>query len=268
MRLRREPEVHVVRGEVSVVQGRDTLAAVPLADVVAELARVLPRKPSCAFLPRDVRLWWEWNDVTGVIVELPPHVRTVRWLAADSPADFGPGARYERYRLAFPYVVLLLVFRRGALSGWQQLFYRRAPLGADEDLLLPNLLNVADAYRQRCWLCLVNLGDLARKSWPEKIAAVVTHTFTAGFNRSAEVNEGHSYWSRSKSVDPRVAGAEAWQEASAANPYFAVDVAWHSSGLTASAELERMMEEVSAAARLSTAVDLAGLVTRAGRAKR
>jgi hypothetical protein len=264
----REPEIQIVGDRVTVRQGSGTLVTAGLSDVVRELTGSAQRVPSSGILPRDVRLWYERGDATAVVIEVPPHARTVRWLAGNSRAHYGPRARYEEYFLAFPYVELLVVFRGGALTGLQQLYYRRAPLGVDEDLLLPNLYNTANGYGQQCWVCLVSLDDVGPLPWTDKIHAVVDHVFTTAWNRSSEVHEGNSYWATMRNIDSRVATPEAWQEATRQNPRFALDVSWKSAGTTASAELTAMLDRVVEPLVVSTATDLVGIVTRAGAHRR
>jgi hypothetical protein len=266
--VKREAEIQIAHDRVALRHGRRTLAAAPLPAVIDELSRSLVRRPSCGVLPRDVRVWWERGDTTAVAVEIPPHARTVRWLKEGSRADYGPSAKYDEYFIAFPYVELLLIFRGGSLTGYQQLYYRPAPLGTDEELFLPNLYNVAQGYEQRCWVCLVNLRDLSNLSWSDKIAAVVSHTFTAAFNRSSEVHEGNSYWSAAKKVDRRIESLQTWQEATRKNPRFPLEVAWTPAGTTLTAELTSMFDRVAQPLRVATATDLAGVVTRAGREER
>src|SRR5262249_14663310 len=204
-------EIRINGDAVSIERAGDT-TTVPLAEFLPNLAAPLDPRPSCGFFPEGVRAWVPRGDAVAVAVEVPPHVRTVRWLLDDSEAPFGKKARYGQFFLAFPYVVLLLVFRQGGLTGYQQLYYSRQslPEGPD-DLLLPNLYNVANAYGQRCWVCLAQLqNDLSRLSWPEKLRAIVGHVLTAAWNRSAEVHEGSSY-GQLRDIDPRVKTPAAWE---------------------------------------------------------
>jgi hypothetical protein len=247
--MARDPELRIAGDRVHALQGRKTLFESPLAEFLDRLARRGERSPACALLPRGLRMLVERGDAAGVALEVPAHARTVRWIADDSPASFGADARYEECFLAFPYVVLLVVFQGGALTGFQQLYYRTRPLriGGDDELLLPNLYNVATAYRQRCWVCLQHLRHAGTGSWPELAEAVCEHVFRAAFNRSADEHEGNSYWARMRDVDPRVASVAAWEEATRVDPWFALDVAWRPAGTTARAELLGMLDHVAAA---------------------
>ena len=210
--------------------------------------------------PKGVRKWVRRRDATAVALELPPHTRTVRWLSDSSKAPFGRKATYESYFVSFPWVVVLLILRGGALTGEQQLYYRLDSLDAGDELLLPNLYNVARGYRQNCWLCLQHVGDLSNLSWHEKLERVVTHTFSGSFNRSAEEHEGNSYWSSHEPVDERVATMEAWQKHSRENRRVALDVAWRPAETTATAELSAMLDRVVRPSRLESSAELFGLL--------
>jgi hypothetical protein len=263
------PELRIRGDRVSVRQGRKVLVDAPLDRFVESIARASDRGLEPDVLPRGVRLWWRRGDAVAIAVELGPQARTVRWLADDSEVPFGRGARYRDAFLSFPYIILLLVFRGGGLTGQQQLYYRTDSLDTGEDLLLPNLYNVAKGYGQRCWLCLQNLLEVNRlPSWSAKIAAVGDYVFSAAFNQSSERHEGNSYWGAMKALDPRLKSVEAWEAATRENAFFALDVKWKPAGVTASAELRSMLDHVVAPSSLESATDLAGLVAGAGRKQR
>lgn len=258
-----EPEVRIVGERALVRQGGQTLAEVPLERLVQSISGGSRRPPSCGYLPEGVRLWDERADSVGLVLEIPPDARTVRWLEKGSRVPFGRGAKYRSVYLSFPYCVVLLVLRRGSLTGQQQLYYRTRPLGADDRLLLPNLFNVADGYDQKCWVCLANMKDVRALSWPRKLDAVRHHLFGAAFNQSSERHEGNSYWTSTKAVDPRVASIAAWEKATREDPFFALGVRWKPARTTARAELAKMLDRVSAERDIRTATDLAGAVTAA-----
>jgi len=260
-----DPEIHIAGEKVNVVQADTPAVSAPVKDFVERIRAAGVRAPSCGILPPGTRAWIEHGDRVAVCVEVPPHARTVHWIADDSPEPSGEQATYARRFLAFPYVEILLVFMHGALTGAQQLFYRSSPLTAsDQALLLPNLLNVSpDSYGQRAWLCLVNLRDVSALGWHEKLDAISDHVFSAAFNRSSEISEGSSYWGAMHGVDPRVASVEAWECASRENPRFALDVAWKLAGTTVDAELESMLATIGGDLPLETATDLSGVLVAA-----
>jgi hypothetical protein len=260
-----DAEVRIIGDRLLVTQEGVTREA-PLALVLRALGDLGHWQPNCGILPRGVRVWMERGDATAVAIELPPQARTVRWLAADSRAAYGRGAKYERYFLSFPYIELLLVFRHGGLTGYQQLYYRNAPLDEDEALLLPNLYNVANGYGQRCWVCLASLADVSDLAWPEKVHKIVEHVFGAAFNRSSEEHESNSLWGAmaKRRLDPRVQTVEAWQAATRENPRFALEVAWKRANTTVTQELTAMLDHVAMPLTVATAADFGQVVTLAG----
>lgn len=254
------PEIRIERDRVEVWQRESKLFELPVETLVQQILRGTDRTPACGVLPRYTRVWRERGDVTALALEIPQHGRTVRWIQPESEHDFGPRALYGEYYLAFPYIILLLVFRRGALSGQQQLYYRVAPMDEGEALLLPKLLNVAEGYGQRCWLCLQHLPDVAVLPWTRKIETILEHLFRSGFNRSAETHEGNSLWSSQPGLDPRLRSPESWQEASRQNPLFVLEVPWRSAEMTATEELERMTDQVFSRSDVRTTLDLVRLM--------
>jgi hypothetical protein len=257
------PEIRISGERFTVHVGKRRIGETSVPQALERLARLQGRGPGLRVLPRNARIWHERGDALAVAVEVPPQVRTLRWLAEDSKRPFGPGARYREYFLAFPWVVLLLVLRGGMLTGVQQLYYRTASLDAGEDLLLPNLPNVAQGYGQRCWVCLQPLQRLGPLASATLIEKVVEHVYTAAFNRSSEHHEGNSWFGAMRELDPRVASPEAWEAATRADRSFPLAVAWRPAGTTASAELAAMLDRVVAPARLRSAADLAPLLVHA-----
>lgn len=264
-----ELEIRISGGRARISQRRKLLLDVPIEKLALAIARAADRTPGLGVLPRGARYLLERGDATAVAVEIEPHARTVPWVADDSPVPYGRGARYRSYFLAFPYVVLLLVFHRGVLTPYHQLYYRTRGLEVDDELLLPNLYNVAQGYGQQCWVCLQNLPPRAgRGSWTEKVDAIIEHVFTAAFNRSSEEHEGNSYWGTMRDVDPRVRTVEAWQVASHENQLFPLGVAWKPAGTSVARELGSMLDRVVARRSLRRASDVAGTVTSAGGERR
>ena len=263
-------EIRAVDEVVRVLQGDEVVLELPVEEFAQALRRTGERGASVDLIPRGVRVWRESGQAIGVVVEVAPHTRTVRWLAESSTSPFGRGARYQSVRLALPFVVLLLVFQRdGTPTHHNQLYYRTAPLEAGRELYLPNLYNVANGYGHTCWVCLASLpGDVLRLPLPARIDAIVDHVFSAAWNRSAEAHEGNSYWSSHAPVDARVETVERWAAATRANPLFPLEVEWTPAGTTVDTELERMMSALGPARAVKSATDLAGLVTSASRRRR
>ncbi|MCP5040850.1 MAG: hypothetical protein GY944_07450 [bacterium] len=263
-----EPDVWITGDMVVVKQGRQKLSGARLERVLQTIQDSATSAGAFEVQPPGARIVTRRGDALALAIELPPHSRRVRWLSDDSPVPFGKGAQYDEYYVAFPYVVLLLVLRGGALTGEQQLYYRRQSLDAGDELLLPNLYNVAQGYGQRCWVCLQHAPNLRKLSWAQKISEVVTHIFSGAFNQSSEEHEGNSYWTACEAVDPRVATMAAWQKATHADRRMALDIAWTAAETTASAELEQMLDRVVRPLRLGNATQLAGIVSAAASPER
>ena len=259
-----DPELRISGSTVHVQSGRTKLAEVGVSDFVRAVGRASPPGPDVV-VPRGVRISRQLGDVLAVAVEIPPGARRVRWIRDDSEEPFGRGARYSEVQLAFPFVIVLLVLRRGQLTGQQQLYYRTAPLeSADDPLLLPNLYNVARGYKQRCWLCLQHARQHPEWTPSQTISAAVDHTFSAAFNRSSDVHEGNSYWEMMRDVDPRVSSVEAWEKATRADRCFPLGVAWRPADTSIRKEFDSMLGELGASLPPEpNATHLAGLVTRA-----
>jgi len=260
------PEIRIVGELVVIEQGRKRLQQAPVGSWVEALVGAAGRGAP-RVLPRGTRMLLERRDAVALALEMAPGAHTVRWLADDSRVPFGRGARYAERFLSFPWLVLLVVLRGGELTGLQQLYYRTESLDAGEELRMPNLYNVAEGYGLRSWLCLQHASPVAELPFPRKLEGVVEHLLFAAFNRSAEMHEGNSLWSRPP-CDPRVASLDAWEAATRENPLFALDVPWPQAGTRLGAELEAMLDRVVAPLVPRCAQDLCGLVTGAAAAGR
>lgn len=221
-------------------------------------------------IPEGVRIIRRRGDAVVLVIEEKPQLRTVCWLADDSPAPYGQKAVYRTARLAFPFVVIIVALRNGSLTGYQQCFYRTAPLQFLSDpLCYPNLYNVANGYGQPCWLCLANLKkDLSPLAWEERVREIRRHVWGAGFNQSSEVHEGMSYWQTMRRVDSRVSSLAVWEKESERNPFFPLEVKWQPLGKTVGEVTGEMLRGVAGVASPASASDLAQLISLSpGRAR-
>jgi hypothetical protein len=221
----------------------------PLRNLVDRLADAGSGPERWHLYPRHVRLMAtrRHRHVVGMVIEMPPGPRRVSWIADDSPAAFGPGTTFDERELSFPWVVLLVVFAHGELTGLQQAFYRTAPIASLDDRLgFTNLLNVARGYGQESWVCFENVRRrLRRLDWSERVAALCEHFWQAAFTRSSEIHEDNSFWQTSASIDRRLATADAWEEATRRHPYFALEIAWRPAPEPLGVTLSRMLDMVS-----------------------
>ena len=266
MRARKAPAMDLrieIEGErVTCKQDGKGALSMLLRDLLMNLLDHADFRPPGEPIPETVRFAWRRGDAVVLVLEQKPAMHTVRWLTDDSPAPFGKGATYREVRLAFPFVLVIVAFRGGNFTGQQQCFYRRAPLASLEDeLLLPNLLNVARAYGQTCWLCLANLRkNFAAISWNERVRAIWSHLFDAGFNASSEFHEGMSYWQAMRSVDRRVGSLSAWEAETRKDPFFPLKVEWRTAGKTVGEVMEEMMDRISPLKLPSSAFELLPLM--------
>jgi hypothetical protein len=214
-------------------------------------------------IPPGVRFIRQRSNTVALVMEEGPQARTVRWLADDSPVPYGKDAVYRTARLAFPFVVVVLILRCGRLTGLQQCFFRTEPLEKlDDKLLLPNLFNVANGHGQPCWLCLANLkGDLAPLSWNEKVRVIRKHLWGASFNRSSEVHEGNSYWQTMRGVDGRVASLDSWESATQEDPFFPLQVKWKPAATTIGEVIGSMLSMVTPTQVIASAEHVVPLIT-------
>lgn len=210
------------------------------------------------------------------VTEIPPRVWSVDWLAPDSPADFGPGTKYVRRSLAFPYQVLLLPF---VMDGCEEgpglcldrrrveLFWRKAPLlSFDDPLHYPALLNVtkffgpsdpeyqpAFARKPLSWLCTQHLAitpDMRSRRLETRLRAgyrqVLALLAGQSFNRSSEHHPGDGEqmswytWSVRQGVDPRIADIATWEEASRRDPLWVLEANWLPVGSSLAEVIDRL----------------------------
>lgn len=214
-------------------------------------------------IPEGVRFVRRRGPGVVVVIEEPPQLRTVRWLADDSPQPFGPSAVYRTVSLAFPFVVLVCALRDGGLTGYQQCFYRSAALRVrDDGLGVPPLPNVAAYAGMPCWLCLAKHKiDLKPLAWDDKVRELRKTFWGAAFNRSCV----SSYWQTLPGVDARLASVAAWEQESKRDPFFPLTVRWRPVGQTVGQVTDAMLGIVAPGPTPHAATDLAALLaTSAG----
>jgi len=250
--------IEIAGEEVVCRQDGSAVLTVPLKEFVTALAERTDSSALPEAIPEGVRFLRRRGDAMVLVMEERPKVRTVRWLADESPAPFAKGAIYRMARLSFPFVLVIVVFRGGRLTGHHQCFYRTEPFEKLTDpLLYPNLYNVAEGYGQKCWLCLASLQqDLRPLSWNDKVRAIRAHLWGGAWNQSSEVHEGNSYWSTLRGIDPRLANLAAWEQATREDPYFTLQVPWKPAGETVGDVMEAMLAMAAAPAPPASAAQL------------
>lgn len=213
---------------------------------------VTPRLPQTGelILPDGVRSLVSVPGGLVLVHETPPAVHNLRWIAADSVEPYGPEARYRSARTAFPYLIVVAMYRRNGdlleLTNWNECFFRTGPLTSHDDrLLVPALLNCSRYPGKKSgpvsWICTQNMdwSTLSRERDPNRrlrrdLGALLEHLLATGFNLSSDIHEGKSGFTETveTQVDPRVSSIDAWEQATAANPLFVLDVPWIDAGVT------------------------------------
>ncbi|MDR4468962.1 MAG: hypothetical protein MRJ68_11825 [Nitrospira sp.] len=236
--------------------------AVPLGQYAQTLVRFAERGESDQPIPPGVRFLIHRLPATLLVLEEPPQVRTVQWLDDNSRERFGAAAVYRQVRLAFPYIVIVVVFMQGILTTRTQCFYRTAPLGGRNDqLFIPNLYNVDNREDMPCWLCLRKLEEINKvQSWGEKVEALRRHFWGAAFNCSATLLRQKSYWWKMKLLDPRISELDRWQAASTQHPLFPLEVRWTPLRQTLGGIMDLMLDKIVTPYRFTITEDWLSLM--------
>lgn len=199
--------------------------------------------------------------------EIDPGVHSIRWIAKESPAPYGPGTLYTKRELALPYIILTMPFiieknRILPQTGKFECFYRNLPLIAmDQELSYPALLNCSkfgdgNHGAPLSWLCTQYLNPSVihkQKGISRQLWAMTKLTrwclLESGFNYSSEHHEGNSHYSdyiRWSNADARITDVSAWEKESQKNPLFVLDLEWKPTGLTMDGLLERTFKLLGA----------------------
>jgi hypothetical protein len=253
-----EFRIEIAGGRVACKQDGSESFTVPLKDFIDTIGENIDCLVLSEAIPDGVSFVRRRGDAVVLAIEEKPTLRTVRWLADESTVPYGKGAVYRDVALAFPFVVIIVALRGGALTGYQQCFFRTAPLrNLSDPLFCPNLYNVAEAYGMKCWLCLANLKkNLAALHWEEKVAEIRRHIWGSTFNRSSEANEGNSYWQTMRNSDPRIASVQTWEQESKKDRAFPLKVRWRPAGKTVGQVMEEMLAVLAPAGPLCTVEEL------------
>lgn len=248
--------------------------AMPLAELMACLQ---PKSPDPAGIPpKVVRRVFQRGTATVWVVECPAAVRTLDWIAAGSPKQFGPGTTYRRVRLSLPYTLVFVGFEGPVLSKINEAYFRNEPLASvDDAVCYPTLLNcskVQRAFGFKSWLCTQHLprGEIDAQPTPREkmlrgLRLVLECLWCGGFNYSSEHHEGASWFTESRGVDPRLNTVEEWEAATAEDPGFIRQVKFLPTGWSVQDVAERMLTELSACGNGSPSQsDLARIIQNHG----
>jgi len=176
---------------------------VRLSDLMGEVTR--ETGINTPILPLGCRFYSSRGERSVFVIEQAPTTRQLEWDG--------------KWKLAFPYVVFVVIFSGAAVStGECRIFYRTSPLGGgDDNLLRPNLCNTYQDGR----ICM---GDVRVSG---DTLAAKAESFVANFWRS-RFNwdlSGNNFVPASQEFS-QVRDLATWQAESAANPLFPLGVKW------------------------------------------
>jgi hypothetical protein len=223
-------------------------------------------------LPNGVKLMYSNGPLTVWVHETPPRVMQLKWIAANSPAPFGPTAKYRMVQIALPYLVVLAAFDRGRLSDFNECFFRTAPIESENDeLLYPGLLNCSRFEPPNghplSWICSQHLDrQFVHERDPNRrmrlgFKSLLHCLIETGFNQSSDEHEYSSWFTESCKVDPRVATIEKWEATSQHDPMFVLDVPWLKTGMSVKAVVERLFKNHRGSNhRIRSVLDIARLI--------
>lgn len=250
---------------------------------LSRLMQLLNPPPSDAVYPDGLKREVRQGALTLWVHQTPPRVHNLKWIAADSPTQYGVGTCYREVRIALPYVVVLAVFvadqkGRPQLSGTNECFFRNQPLRSlDDPLCYPALLNCskfppAKTNRPLSWICTqhLQLRKLQRMTDDSErmhrgLHELLACLFESGFNYSSEHHELSSWFSESRRVDTRVSTIENWESATREDSMFVLDVPWLPVGKSVRQVATRIYTRLaSECAQVVSADDIARLVFNHG----
>jgi hypothetical protein len=274
--------------EEVVIRGKHAVATSPeggrVSMPVEDLFRIIAgsygqKRGPLRVLPDGVKLEATRDRVTIWVYERPPQVYSLKWIAGDSPAPFGKGARYTTYRIALPYLIVMAVYfcspRAGIrLSDRNECFFRTAPLKTiNDELCYPALLNCSrfepPQGQPLSWICTAKIHpDASTRQLDDssrmrvRLQTLLHCLLETGYNYSSEHHEASSWFTETvrAGVDPRITSdMRAWESASADDPLFVLDVPWLPTGMTVGTLIERIFRNAQAS---SPALRSAGDIQR------
>ncbi len=254
----RPPAVQVVieNTEATAICPEGVTAKMPLESLFKQVAG--NRLTTGDFiLPDGVKAVIPRGPLTVCVLECPPGLHSLTWIAEDSPVGYGSGIRYRQMRLALPYLIILAAFEidgSGPLQISPQIgcFFRNAPLKSlDEELCYPALLNCygrgPGGPHSFSWVCTAGLrasSKICSAPVGERLCAslevVRQYVLETGFNHSDGQGGRASWFEASRTLDRRLNTVEAWRDASALDPLFVLDVPWIKSGYSVRQAVERI----------------------------
>ena len=195
-------------------------------------------------MPKNCRMAYTKGTRTVLLIENEPQVRTVEFTEAlvsdhEKACAVGSSGGNYRFNLAFPYVYFFVVFENARFH-YMEVFFRNKPLLSMREHVyyapLPNIhRNKGPEYTPMC------MGEEFKAQFndDQSIANqgnyVIAHFWQAAFNSHLG-----KFGCEKTELDERIRDYARWQEETAKNPLFVLEVKWPSH-LTAKGVLESIM---------------------------
>ncbi len=194
-------------------RSRDGARVLAREATVEELVRALVGPCLLPFLPPGCRWARRTGHALAIVAEHAPQVRAVRWLGE-------PSIR----RLAFPFVVYILVFDHDSLETMHVFFRPRILTSEDDPLYVPALLNVQASPTPAafCRACLRGHPDWFEQPVAIQVERALEFFWSSGFDEDVTDNT-HA---RVAGYDSRLASPVIWETATQENPLFPLEVPW------------------------------------------
>jgi hypothetical protein len=270
----------IIRGDTAMVCKPDGNSVKMSVSKLFEQA--LPKRiDSCGIrLPHEVRFAYSRGRLLILACEYPPGPYTLSWIAEDSPAPYGSGAKYRSVTLSLPYVIVLAAFEGTRVSDFNECFFRTAPLteiDEENELCYPGLLNCSrfmpSAGNPLSWICTQRLDrtPIRRERDSRKRIAVGLESlkrclFQQSFNWSSDENEYSSWYRESCGVDKRISTATRWHQETIKDRYMGLDISWLQTNETLKSVVERMFQNQGlSTGGISNARQLARLMINNGK---
>lgn len=229
---------------------------------IVDAAALLPNRGELFAAPPNCRFARSEGDLTVLVIEEPPRLRTVTWLTNFPPygkmrqcllqngfhllSGEDPGALRARliaqttFVLAFPYVVKCYTFRGDVFDG-ATLFFRTAAITDDRaELFLANLPNYHHGNQHVCFNAMTRAarGD----SFARMVASAEQDFWSSPWN---------DHWTErffeTATRIPEVASPWEWEYQSRRDPAFVLALPWATAGRTIGDEVRKSFARATGA---------------------
>ena len=183
---------------------------VTLSDLMGEVAK--EGGITTPILPLGCRFFAAKGANATFVIEQAPCTRPVTWL--------NMGRDNGKWKLAFPFVVFVITTQSGNGIAGSRVFYRTAPLGSVDNLLLSTNLGNTNLNGQMC----TGSMRIAGTTPAQKVESFVAEFWHSAWN--TDINESFNAHQHIQEVS----SLARWEEKSAKNPFFPLSIKWREYG--------------------------------------